>query len=100
MPFSKGCLCVEPDKHQLLQEWSRAHTTPQQVAKRCQIILLSEEGWSDLRIAKELKLNRHTCRLWRQRFASEGTQALWEVAEVRGRKPQVGLAQKIVEATL
>jgi transposase len=100
MPFSKGSVCVDPDKRQLLEEWSRAHTTPQQVAKRCRIVLLSEEGWSDRRIGKELDLNRHTCRLWRKRFAKEGAEALWEVAEGRGRKPQGGLAQKIVEATL
>ena len=100
MPFSKGSVCVDSNKRQLLEGWSRAHTTPQQVAKRCRIILLSHEGWSDLRIANELDVNRHTCRLWRQRFASEGAEALWDVAEGRGRKPQAGLAQKIVEATL
>ena len=91
---------MDSNKRQLLEGWSRAHTTPQQVAKRCRIILLSHEGWSDLRIANELDVNRHTCRLWRQRFASEGAEALWDVAEGRGRKPQAGLAQKIVEATL
>jgi hypothetical protein len=47
-----------------------------------------------------LGLNRHTCRLWRERFVREGPEGLWEVAEGRGRKPQPGLAQRIVEATL
>ena len=40
-----------------------AHSTPQQVAKRCQIILQSAEGKSDQAIAMELEINRHTCRL-------------------------------------
>src|ERR1044071_8569403 len=44
MPFFKECARVEPDQRQLLQDWSRAHTTPQQVAKRCRIVLLSHDG--------------------------------------------------------
>jgi transposase len=78
----------------------RAHRTPQQVVKRCQIILRSAEGKSDEAIAKELDINRHTCRLWRERFASCGADCLWEVEAGRGRKSQAGLAQRIIEATL
>jgi transposase len=100
MAYSKESVLVDADQRELLNRWSQAHTTPQQVAKRCQIVLLSETGWSDQRIAEELKLNRHTCRLWRKRFAVEGADSLWEIAEGRGRKPQAGLAQRIVEATL
>jgi transposase len=100
MPFFKESVLVDADKRQLLEQWSQAHSTPQQVAKRCRIILLGEEGWSDRRIAQQLDLNRHTCRLWRLRFAKEGAESLWEVAEGRGRKPRAGLAQKIIEATL
>ena len=76
----------------------RAHGTPQQVAKRCQIILQSADGKSDKAIAKELDINRHTCRLWRERFAGCGVDCLWEVEAGRGRKSQAGLAQSIIEA--
>jgi transposase len=100
MRFVKQSMSVNSSQRELLQGWSRAHGTPQQVAKRCRIILLDEEGWSDLRIAKELNMNRHTCRLWRRRFAKEGAESLWEIAEGRGRKPRTGLSQKIIEATL
>ena len=100
MPFAKDCLTVTADQRQLLTEWSNAHTTPQQVAKRCRIILLNDQGWSDLRIAKQVKVSRHTCRLWRGRFLKEGVEALWDIAEGRGRKPQEGLSRTIVEATL
>ena len=100
MPFSRSSFSVDADKRELLEQWSVAHNTPQQVAKRCRIILLEEEGWSDRRIAEKLDINRHTCRLWRRRFAEKGAESLWEVAEGRGRKPRTGLAQKIVEATL
>ena len=67
---------------------------------RCRIVLGKAQGLSDARWAEELKINRHTCRLWRQRFVAGGPESLWEVAEGRGRKPQPGLAQKIVEATV
>jgi len=100
MRFVKQSMSLNSSQRELLQGWARAHGTPQQVAKRCRIILLNEEGWSDLRIAKELNMNRHTCRLWRRRFAQEGAESLWEIAEGRGRKPQAGLSQKIIEATL
>ena len=77
-----------------------AHGTPQQVVKRCRIVVLAEQGHSDLAIAAELGINRHTCRLWRERFGSAGPDSFWEVEAGRGRKPQPGLAQRIVEATL
>lgn len=51
-------------------------------------------------IAAQLGINRHTCRLWRNRFIESGPESLWNVAEGRGRKPRRGLAQKIVEATV
>src|SRR5437867_5217625 len=100
MRFAKESLAVAPRQRKLLQQWSRAHGTPQQVAQRCRIMLLNDAGWSDRRIAKELGLSRHTCRLWRRRFAKKGPDSLWEIAEGRGRKPQAGLAQRIIEATL
>ena len=91
---------LRPEQQELLEEWLRAHGTPQQVAKRCQIVLLAHQGYSDLAIADELEVNRHTCRLWRERFAAEGPEGLWEVAEGRGRKPQHGLAERIIKATV
>ena len=59
MAYSKERLVVDSDQRELLTRWSQAPTTPQQVAKRCRIVLLSEAGWPDQRIAGELKLNRH-----------------------------------------
>jgi len=100
MCITTESVSVEADQRELLEQWSRAHSTPQQVGKRCRIVLLSQEGCSDRRIARDLGLNRHTCRLWRRRFAKEGAESLWDIAEGRGRKPQAGLSQKIIEATL
>lgn len=100
MRVAKQFGLVDSEQKQLLEQWCRAHGTPQQVAKRCRILLLHDDGWSDRRIGKELGLNRHTCRLWRQRFAEHGADSLWDIAEGRGRKPLRGLAQKIIESTL
>ncbi|MFA5263161.1 MAG: IS630 family transposase [Opitutaceae bacterium] len=84
----------------VLETWLRAHGTPQQVVLRCRIILGKAAGLDDAGLAQQLKINRHTCRLWRRRFVAGGPESLWEVAEGRGRKPRPGLAQKIVEATV
>src|SRR5271166_2272611 len=100
MKTPRQSIKLEEEQRQLLEEWVRAHRTPQQVVKRCQIILRSAEGKSDEAIAKELDINRHTCRLWRERFTSCGADCLWEVEAGRGRKSQAGLAQRIIEATL
>src|SRR5271166_734137 len=70
MKTPRQSIKLEEEQRQLLEEWVRAHRTPQQVVKRCQIILRSAEGKSEEAIAKELDINGHTCRLWRERFAS------------------------------
>lgn len=84
----------------LLVEWTRAHGTPQQVVKRCQIVLRKADGLTDGQIAEELEINRHTCRLWRRRFQQGGPESLWEIQPGRGRKPTAGLAESVVRATL
>jgi transposase len=88
----------EVDRQRLLG-WVSAHQTPQQVVKRCRIVLLCGEGQSDLKVAAQLSVNRHTCRLWRQRFAAGGPSALWRIAPGRGRKPDARRHQRIVRAT-
>jgi transposase len=85
-----------------LQRWVAAHSTPQQVAQRCQIILSAAEGEPDKTIAADLQINFKTVALWRGRFRSQGTDCLWEVATGRGRKPQYSdeKIKAIINATL
>lgn len=83
-----------------LSDWSKAHGTPQQVVKRCQLVLLMASGLSGAQSAKTVGVNRHTAELWRDRFREDGPDALWEIAPGRGRKPRAGLAARIVEKTL
>lgn len=90
-----------PVRTQLLG-WISAHGTPQQVVMRSRIILLASQGQPDTRIASELGVNRHTCRLWRQRYIEQGVSALWGIAPGRGKKPIYGPERvgQVIDATL
>lgn len=100
MDRADTAITLSDEDRKLLEGWVAAHGTPQQIALRCRIILRKAEGWSDLRTASELGVNRHTCRLWRLRMLADGPSALWQVAEGRGRKPRAGLAERIIGTTL
>jgi len=85
-----------------LQEWVRAHGTPQQVALRSRIALGAAEGHTDVRMASELGTNRHTVRLWRMRVRRHGIGTVWDTAPGRGRRPKYGLKQMdaLIKTTL
>ena len=91
----------ETDRQEL-EQWVRAHRTPQQVAQRCQIVLAAGQGRQDKIIAADLKINFKTVALWRGRFCQEGSECLWEVAAGRGRKPRYAASKikTIIDATL
>jgi transposase len=95
-------LSLNAKDQEQIQQWLAAHGTPQQVALRSRIILASAAGQSDSAIARQLGINRKTVMLWRDRFAQQGTESLWEVAPGRGRKPTYGpeKIKAIVDATL
>ena len=56
----------------------RAHSTPQALAFRCQVILRAAmpERPSNLQVAKELHCNRHTVGRWRSRYLQDGLSGL------------------------
>ena len=85
-----------------MQQWISAQGTPQPVALRCRIVLASSQGLCDVAIAKQLSVNRKTVTLWRQRFAQQRLDGLWEIAPGRGRKPRYDSDKiaAIVDATL
>jgi transposase len=85
-----------------LGQWIAAHGTPQQVALRCRIVVEAAGGKSDLAMAKQLSVNRHTVNLWRKRFSAEGLDGLWDIAPGRGRKPtyEIDRIAAVVDATL
>ena len=89
------------DQAQLLQ-WESAHSTPQQVALRCRLVLAAAAGRPDLEIASLFGVNRHTAALWRGRVQTAGIGAVWEIQAGRGRKPKYGVTKRdgLIAATL
>src|SRR5258707_14646038 len=102
MPTPVSSLTLSDSDEQQLREWVSAFGTPQQVVLRCRIVLAAARGQSDLTIAEQLAVNRHTVRLWRNRFLQQGLKSLWEIAPGRGRKPSYGeeKIQEIIDTTL
>jgi len=93
---------LETDNLRQLEQWAKAHGTPQQVVMRSRIALEAAAGQSDRSIAAALDVNRHTVSLWRQRVAEEGVGTVWEIASGRGRKAHYGSRKRdrIIQATL
>ena len=59
---------MSPDQRRTLEAWVRAQNTPQSVALRARIVLLSADGLPNSRIAREVGVSRPTVILWRERF--------------------------------
>ena len=102
MPKSSPPLVLSPSDQVQLEQWSSAHGTPQQVALRCNVVLGAVAGERNRTIADRLQINRHTIELWRARVATQGINAVWEIAAGRGRKPVHDQAKRdaIIKATL
>src|SRR5215813_1496424 len=102
MPRSTLPLQLSFQDRQCIEQWLAAMGTPQQVTLRGLIVLGAARGESEAAIATELKINRKTVRLWKQRFAAEGLGCLWEIAPGRGRKPTYGpeRVKAVLDATL
>jgi len=99
---SAEAIAVSAEQRSVLEAWLRAHSTPQSIALRANIILLAGEGLSNSQIALQCGTSRPTVLLWRERFERGGTIALTETRKGRGRKPKISAKkiQQIVEATL
>lgn len=61
-----------------LESIVRAHSTPQALSFRCQLILraAAADRPSNLQVAKELHCDRHTVGRWRSRYLEQGLSAL------------------------
>ena len=66
------------DEQSHLESIVRAHSTPQALAFRCQLILkaATPERPSNLQVAKELHCDRHTVGRWRSRYLEHGLSGL------------------------
>ncbi len=66
------------DEQRRLESIVRAHSTPQALSLRCQLILraATTDRPSNLQVAKELHCNRHTVGRWRHRYLAQGLSGL------------------------
>jgi transposase len=102
MPRVAPALFLSSAQSSELQGYLAALGTPQQVALRSRIVLALAAGGTESQVAADNEVNRKTVRLWRERFASGGLAALWEIAPGRGRKPiyDAKSVQTLIDATL
>ena len=102
MPRPTPVLVLSEDQQKQIEQWLAALGTPQQVALRGRIVLAAGHGKSEAAIAAEMKVNRKTVRLWRERFVAQGLSGLWEIAPGRGRKATYDpeRIKAVIDATL
>ena len=60
----------------ILKQLTRVRKTPRAQAQRAQIILLSDRGWSNSKIAEYLDIDRSTVQRWRQPWQNHSPQLL------------------------
>ena len=102
MARSRLAVNLSREDHAQLLQWESAHSTPQQVALRCRLVLATAVGRPDLEVASVYGVNRHTAALWRGRVQTAGIGAVWEIQAGRGRKPKYGVKKRdgLIAATL
>ena len=95
-------LAINPAQKQVLESMARAGSTPQMLARKCQVILLAGEGVPNHAIARQIGSSRPTVIATRAAFARGGVEAIR-----RGQKRQRSrrvltpeLEQKILDTTL
>jgi transposase len=77
---------ISAEDRQTLERGARARTASQRTVLRSRVVLLLGEGLSARAVARRLDVSRHTVDLWRNRFESEGCEALLRDRPGRGRK--------------
>ena len=68
MPTRRMPLNLTDEERQTPQRWARRPKSSQRLATPCQIIPLSEQGWTYARIGQKLDLRRRMVLRWRERF--------------------------------
>lgn len=95
-------LAVNPTQRHVLESLSRAGTTPQRLARKCEVILLASDGVPNHAIAQQLGLSRPTVIAARAAFLKGGVEAIRR-RQKRKRSRRVltpELEQKILDTTL
>ncbi len=85
-----------------LERLIRGRNTPQKVALRAKIVVLTADGVATSEIMEQLKTTYPTITRWRRRYAEKGVAGLCKDAPRPGRKPRISDEQvrEVVERTL
>lgn len=77
VPYAPPVTLADEERTQL-EALARAHSTPQALAFRCRLILraAASDHPPNLRLAAEMRCDRHTVRLWRTRYRAHGLAGL------------------------
>jgi transposase len=92
---------LSDEQRQQLEKQARARSVSVRLAQRSKMILLAAAGFSDLKIAGELRVKRQTVARWRRRFIGQGLLGIEKDAPRPGRKPQISAkrVEQIVRMT-
>ena len=72
------------EEEQTLRQWARAGTSEHRMVERAKVILLADQGKSNLEIAAHLKTRPARVSKWRQRFSERRIEGLRD-ADRKGR---------------
>ena len=77
VPYAPPVTVADEDRTQL-EALARAHSTPQALSFRCQVLLriAASDQPSHVQVATELACERHTVGRWRQRYLAHGLTGL------------------------
>ena len=97
-----GALALNEVWRRELEFLARAGTTPQRLARKCQVVLLASQGVSNHAIAQQIGLSRPTVISTRSAFVSGGVEALGKTHKRKRSRPVLTpeLEQKILDTTL
>ena len=97
-----AALSLPEGQKQLLESLARSGTTPQRLARKCEVILLSAQGLANNAIAKQIGLSRPTVIATRAAFQRAGVDALRRGKKRKRSRPVLtaDLQQKILDTTL
>jgi len=97
-----AALALNPSQKQTLESLARAGTTPQMLARKCDVILLASAGLPNNGIAQQTGLSRPTVIATRAAFGRGGVEAIRQ-RQKRMRSRRVltpELEQRILDTTL
>jgi transposase len=76
VPVPAPALIVSDQDMQILRSWIRSSSIEAGLAERARIVMLAAEGVANTDIAERLGVSRPTVIQWRQRYESDGVEAL------------------------